>query len=155
MTDNQQITPGFVPLGMKPNPYVDSLGPLYGKQNQAGSGITVGMPVELRHCNPGNTCHGGMICTLADMLLLLNANVQSGIHRYMLTVNLSCDFLGPAPLGSWLYGTAEVLRASKNMIFANGIIRTDEQVVARVNGIFKPIGEDNTGPTLNELLRRS
>jgi acyl-coenzyme A thioesterase PaaI-like protein len=84
-----------------------------------------------------------MLMTLADMFLLINANVQSGLARYMLTVNLTCDFVGPAVEGDWLEGRATVPRASKNMVFANGMMTVADKPVARVNGIFKPTGEEN------------
>ncbi len=135
---------------MQANPFIDPLGPLYGKRED--NTLVIGLPVAPRHCNPGGTCHGGMLMTLADMLLILNANAQSGIHQYMVTINLTCDFVGPAFQGNWVEGRATMLRASKNMVFVNGIISTDDNVVARVNGIFKPTGDSNPAYSLEHLL---
>ena len=90
--------------------------------------------------------------TLADMLLILNANVQSGIDKYMVTVNLTCDFVGPAMQGDWIEGRASLLRASKNMIFINGLFANDGKPVARVNAIFKPTGESNSVFGQQEIL---
>lgn len=135
------IPSGFTQLKLRANPFVDPLGPLFGKKE--GDTIVVALRIEPRHCNPGGTCHGGMLMTMADMLLLINANVQGNIARYMVTVNLTCDFVGPAVEGDWLEGRATVLRASKNMVFANGIMTVADNPVARVNGIFKPTGEEN------------
>lgn len=133
------IPEGFAPLTMRENPFVDPLGPLYGKREN--NGILIGLRVEERHCNPGGFCHGGMLMTLADMLLIFNSNAQSGIGQFMLTVNLTGDFIGPAPMGSWLEGSATMLRASKNMVFTNGLFQADGKPVLRVNGIFKPTGD--------------
>jgi hypothetical protein len=41
-------------------------------------------------------------------VLILGANAQANLQRYMTTVNLSLDFLGPAPNGCWLEGRAQV-----------------------------------------------
>ncbi len=102
MTDpaTTNIPEGFLPLNIRPNPFLDPLGPLYGRRD--GNGIAMGIRVQPRHCNPGGFCHGGMLMTLADMLLIFNSNAQSRITQFMLTVNLTGDFVGPAPMGCWL-----------------------------------------------------
>ena len=51
-------------------------------------------------------CHGGMLATLADMLLLLGTNVQSKLGQFLLTVSLDIDFVGPVMEGDWLEGRA-------------------------------------------------
>lgn len=132
------IPEGFTPYAMRPNPFIDPLGPLYAKPD--GKGLVLGLRIEERHCNPAGNCHGGMLLTLADMLLIFNANRLSGIDQFMITVNLTCDFVGPAPLGSWIEGRAQLLRASRNLVFTNGLFTVDGAPVARVNGIFKPAG---------------
>jgi uncharacterized protein (TIGR00369 family) len=115
--------------------FVSRNGPLYGKRE--GDRFVLGFRVEQRHCNPGNTCHGGMLGTLADMLLIHCSNMQARLSRYLLTVNLTCDFIGPAPLGAWLEGRGEVLRVTKSLVFAQGLITADGEPVLRTNGVFK------------------
>ncbi len=149
MTDTS-IPPDFSPIKMRANPFIDPLGPLYGKWE--GDSIVLGLRIETRHCNPGGICHGGMLMTLADMLLIFNSNAQSGIRQFMLTVNLTGDFVGPAPEGSWVEGRATMLRASRNMVFTNGLITADGNDVMRVNGIFKPTGETNNAFGPDSLL---
>ncbi|MGB7184153.1 MAG: PaaI family thioesterase [Burkholderiaceae bacterium] len=135
------IPTDFSALRLRANPFIDPLGPLYGKRE--AESLVLGLMIEPRHCNPGGSCHGGMLMTLADMLLLLNANAQTGIAQFMVTVNLTCDFVGPAVAGDWIEGRATVLKASRNMIFVNGVFTTGGKAVSRVNGIFKPTGEPN------------
>lgn len=137
-------------MTLRSNPFIDPLGPLYGRREN--NSIVVGMVIEPRHCNPGGSCHGGMLMTLADMLLIVNANTQSGIEKYMVTVNLTCDFVGPAMQGDWIEGRASLLRASKNMIFINGMFTNNSKPVARVNAIFKPTGEPNSVFSQKEIL---
>ena len=140
------IAPGFVRLRMGPNPYIDACGPLYAARD--GERLVLGLRVEHRHCNPAGSCHGGMLGTLADMLLVVGASAQSGQARYMVTVSLSCDYLAPAPLGCWLEGRVDVLRATRNLIFCQGQFTVDGQPVLRVSGIVKPTGEPNPNATL-------
>ncbi len=72
MTSAAKVPADFNKLKLRTNPFIDPLGPLYGKRED--NSIVLGMVVEPHHCNPGGTCHGGMLMTLADMLLLLNCN---------------------------------------------------------------------------------
>lgn len=58
-------------------------------------------------------------------------------RRFLPTVSLSIDYLGPAPLGAWVQGQAEVLRGTRNLLFAQGLVSADGQPALRVNGIFK------------------
>lgn len=144
------IPAGFRRLQLRPNPYVDACGPLYGRRD--GDSLVLGLRVERRHCNPADSCHGGMLTTLADMLLVLGANVESGQQRYMLTVNLSCDFVGPAPLGSWIEGRLQVLRTTGSLVFCQGRLVADGQPVLRLSGIAKPSGDANPEFTLARYL---
>lgn len=145
-----EIPADFKRLLLRPNPYVDACGPLYGKRD--GDKLVLGLRVEHRHCNPGGSCHGGMLGTLADMLLVMGANVQSGQRRYMLTVNLSCDYIGPAPEGSWIEGRLEVLRTTRSLVFCQGQLTAGGQPVLRFSGIVKPSGDDMPEFTLASYL---
>jgi uncharacterized protein (TIGR00369 family) len=138
---------GFAALKLRPNPYIDACGPLYGRRE--GDRLVLGLRVERRHCNPGGTCHGGMLTTLADMLLVLGASAQTGDTRYMLTVSLSCDFIGPAPEGAWLEGRLNVLRRTRSLVFCEGRFDGDGALVLRLSGIAKPSGEPDPSFTLD------
>jgi uncharacterized protein (TIGR00369 family) len=132
---------GFAPLKLWANPFIDSCGPLYGKREDGH--LVLGLRVESRHCNPAGSCHGGMLMTFADMLLVLGANAQTGLQRFMTTVNLTCDFIGPVPEGVWLEGRMEVLKATRSLVFTQGSLDVEGQPVVRVNGILKPTGESD------------
>lgn len=133
------VPPGFTVMRMPTNPFVDSVGPLYGRLEDER--FVLGLRVERRHCNPGGTCHGGMVMTLCDLLLLMGANIEGRVNRYFTTVNVTCDFIAPAPMGSWIEGRMQVLRVARSLIFAQGLFTVDDTVVARTSGILKPVGE--------------
>ncbi len=128
------------PEGWRPFPIRDGFisvnGPLYLRPE--GDGIVVGMRVEARHCNPNGVCHGGMLMTFADMMLPIGARVAAKMPPVFLpTINLAMDYLAPAPLGSWIEGRARVLRVTRNLVFADGIITAGDTPIARANGTFK------------------
>jgi uncharacterized protein (TIGR00369 family) len=137
---------GFVPLVLDDNPFMDLVGPLYGHRDEGLAGrLVLGVRVQPRHCSPSGYCHGGMLATLADMLVVLGCNVQADPGRFMSTVSLSTDFLAPVPCDAWIEGRLEVLRATRNLIFCQGLFRVDGQPVLRVDGIARPIGEPDPG----------
>ena len=52
------------------------------------------------------------------------------------------DSLGPAPQGAWLEARVQVLRSTRNLAFAQGLLTlADATPVARISGILKIGGE--------------
>lgn len=81
------IPDGFAPLQLRPNPYINACGPLYGRRD--GDALCLGLRVERRHCNPAGSCHGGMLATLAGMLLVLRLSgiaKPGGAHEVSFTL---------------------------------------------------------------------
>ena len=136
------IPVGFAPFKLSMG-LLEANGPLYGKWDD--DHLLLGFRVEMRHCNPGQVAHGGMLATFADMLLPIAARFQSKMDMgFLPTVNLSCDFLAPAPLGAWVEGRADPVKMTRNLLFAQGIATADGEPVLRANGIFKITSRDST-----------
>jgi uncharacterized protein (TIGR00369 family) len=126
---------GLPPLGIRMG-FLESNGPLYARW--AEDRLALGFRVGLRHCNPGNVCHGGMLATFADMLLPIASRLQNSIDMgFLPTVNLVCDFLAPAWLGTWVEGRAEAVTVTRNLLFAEGLASADGTSCLRASGIFK------------------
>lgn len=83
--------------------------------------------------------HGGMMASFCDMLLPMAVLGQPGPvkGRFLPTISLQIDYLAPSPLGCWLEGTAELLRATRSLVFAQGLVSADGTPCARVSGVFK------------------
>ena len=144
-----------IPEGFKRIPafsnddFIAHNGPLYIRQKLIGgvSSVQVGFRVEQRHCNPMGICHGGMMATFCDMLLPLSIHRKApeiGM-RFLPTISLQLDYLAPSPLGAWVQGEADVLRVTRSMVFSQGLVRADGELVVRLSGIFK-IGKPFTPP---------
>jgi uncharacterized protein (TIGR00369 family) len=112
-------------------------GPLYVRKLDPG--IQLGFRVEARHCNPMGICHGGMMATFCDMLLPISAHYLSAEigRRFLPTIHLQVDYLAATPNGAWVQGEAQLLRATRSMVFMQGLVSADGENVARVSGIFK------------------
>jgi uncharacterized protein (TIGR00369 family) len=124
-------------------------GPLYARRTEAG--FQLGFRVEERHCNPMRICHGGMMATFCDMLLPISAHVMAKelAQRFLPTINLQIDYLAASPLGAWVQGEAELLRATRSLVFMQGLVQADGVSVARVSGIFK------IGPPFDDTMRQA
>jgi uncharacterized protein (TIGR00369 family) len=130
-----------VPAGFRPLPMLGDFiavnGPLYLRHE--GDLVQVGFRVEPRHTNPLGNCHGGMLASFCDMLLPLSIHRKSkevGL-RFLPTINLQLDYLAPAPLGAWVEGEAQVLRVTRALVFAQGLVTADGAIAVRMSGIFK------------------
>jgi uncharacterized protein (TIGR00369 family) len=135
-TRTPDIPAGFAPFEMG-GEFMRLNGPLYLRRE--GDLVQVGFRVEARHCNPRDVCHGGMLASFCDMLLPITTHhksVEVG-RRFLPTINLQIDYLGPAPLGAWVQGEAQVLRVTRSMVFAQGLATADGAPAVRVSGIFK------------------
>ena len=151
-TDTPAAADADIPEGFKPRSFGDGFigvnGPLYLKKLE--DGVLLGFRVEPRHCNPMGICHGGMIATFCDMLLPISAHYLSKdlARRFLPTINLQVDYLAASKLGAWVQGQAQLLRATRSMVFMQGVVTADGENVARVSGIFKigPSFEDAVNP---------
>lgn len=145
MPDAPAIPEGFRRLVIG-GPFVERQGGLYGRWT--GTHALLGFRVGPYHVNPANTAHGGMLATLADMLIPCAANYQEKLQgRFLPTVSLNIDYLGAAPLGAWVEGQGEVLKRTSNLLFAQGLVRADGKVILRLSGVYKMSSEPLRAPS--------
>ncbi len=153
MTETPNLPEGFSELPFRTG-FVGVNGPLYVKRGADGR-LHLGFRVEERHCNPMGIAHGGMLVTFADMQLPFGARFQADLSdRFLPTIHLATDFLAPAPLGAWVEGETEVLRRTRNLVFAQCLVTADGEPCLRASGIFK-IGPEARldDPALAALFR--
>ena len=137
-TDEQPGAPtGFVQFPSLGRDGFGSLcGPFWFKLE--GELLVAGFRVESRHCNPAGICHGGMLATFCDFHLAVASQFQKRLNTLITpTINLSLDYLAPTPKGAWVECRAEVAKATRGMVFANGTVTADGEPVVRAHGIFK------------------
>ena len=130
------IPSGFRPLSADSG-FIGVNGPLY--LLHQGEDVRLGLRVEPRHVNPMGNLHGGMMASFCDMLIPLTVH-RKGEHpgrRFLPTISLQIDYLAPAPLGCWIEGRAELLRATRTLVFAQGLVTADGVPCARASGVFK------------------
>ena len=144
------IPEGFRPFRFSTG-FIEAIGPLYGRWD--GEHLVMGFRVEMRHCNPGQVAHGGMLATFADMFVPIAARMQAKADvGFAPTVNLTLDYLAPARIGSWVEGRGDFLRSGKSLFFAQGIATADGVPCLRASGIFKVMPGNGAFPTPETLF---
>ncbi|NIR29838.1 MAG: hotdog fold thioesterase [Gammaproteobacteria bacterium] len=97
----------------------------------AGRAI-VRMRVAQQHLNFHNTCHGGVILTLADIAFGLASNSHGVVA---IGIDVHTAFAAPARVADILTATAvEVTRSNRVATYRVNVVRTDKKIVATFTG---------------------
>lgn len=125
---------GFAPHARK-SAVTDAWEPLFAR---AGDGVLeLGLVVAGAHCNTRGFLHGGVIAALADNAMGLSCVMAMEAPAGLVTLNLSVDYVGAAPLGAWLQITPRVLRAKGSIAFADALAVADGAIIARASASFR------------------
>ncbi len=128
--------PGFAPRTVNGR-FLEPIGPLYVRQDAGGGPGIYGLRVLPAHCNIKDMAHGGMLATLADVVLGIGGLEQAGTPGFFVTISLQTDFLGPAMLGAWVECRPEMLRRTRTMMFVQGLFTADGEPALRASGVFR------------------
>ncbi len=115
-------------------PFLEPIGPIFRRPEEAGARF--GIRIERRHCNNQAVAHGGMLATIADIVLGIGGAEQAGTPGHFVTISLVTDYLAPAPLGAWLECHPALLRRTSRMMFVEGRFLADGVPVLRASGVF-------------------
>lgn len=140
-------SPAFDPraAGWKPLPaegYPALVGPFWGRREPgeaARRAWRYGFIAEPRHTNLGGVVHGGMLMSFADDVLGITVWEAAG-RRPCTTVQLNTQFVSPARIGEFVEGRAEVLRATRTVVFVRGTLQVGDRTVAAADGVWKILG---------------
>jgi acyl-CoA thioesterase len=80
--------------------------------------------------------HGGALLSLADSAMSIAVATTFEAGEKTATVDLSLQFLAPAPLAE-IAADAIVIRRGRSLAFAECSLRAGDQEIARGRGIFK------------------
>ncbi len=130
------IPQGFRPVAIG-GEFLKTVGPMYGRWD--GKRVRLGFRVEERHANIARGGHGGMLATFADMQMAVVTHYQwpdiAG-HSFP-TISMTTDYVAPAPMGAWVEGSADVIRATKSLVFIQGTASVDGVTILRFSGVYK------------------
>ena len=131
---NAELPAGFVPY-REPSPFLDRVGPIYERDDETG--LVFGIRVLDHHCNRRGIAHGGLLVSLADVVLGKTAEWRADPPPRLLTTGIAYDFMGIAQRGEWIEAQADFYRVGREVAFANCYIRVGTKIIGRANGQYK------------------
>ena len=110
------------------------VGPFY--QPPEGGTLLCGFVAGAHHANKRGVVHGGMLATAFDVALG-NASWAAAGDRPSATVQLSIQYTGALKLGEFATIRTEIIRVTRSLVFARGIMTAGDRTVATGEGVWK------------------
>lgn len=126
-------------------------GPVYGRVAPSGN-LMMGFRVGPAHLNGLMVCHGGMLMSVADMLLCFTVT-WADPERFVLTVSMGSDFLSSAHAGQWVEGEGRLLRMGRSLAFAECLMTADGEPCLRAHATLKLPREPNAPYNVRDLVK--
>ncbi len=126
---------GFV-LVARRSPFLDLVGPLWVRAGSDGTAPVYGVRVRAAHTNARGTAHGGMLMTVADVVLGYTTAFGQEPPVPLTTASMSVDFAGTAAVGDWLEGRADVQRLGRTLAFVNAYLYVGDRRIIRASSVF-------------------
>lgn len=130
------MSDGFVECGQSDG-FCAHIGPFY--EQIKTDGAVRALSIDSRHLNPEGVVNGGVILSFMDYVIYRAIGDEIGHHIKFATINLNSNFLAAAKEGNILLGTGKIIRKTRSVIFAEGIIKTKERNIMAATGIWKII----------------
>ncbi len=129
------VPDGFRPASAK-SPFGETAGPFY-QREAANGGFVRAFRVLEKHTNRAGLAHGAMLVALADGVM--GQTVGRELDAAAVTVRLTTSFLAPARLGDWVECRAEIVRATRDLVFLRAEATVRRRIVLTADGIFQRI----------------
>lgn len=91
-----------------------------------------------KHANPLGVIHGGLMTSLADAAM---GNAIRSLGITAVTADISVAMIAAAPFGERLVGKGKVVKAGRNLIFAEAGVWAGERLISQSKGTFLRIGD--------------
>jgi acyl-coenzyme A thioesterase PaaI-like protein len=115
--------------------FIDYVGPVFNRPFAGGVG-RFRFLAEKRHRNRAGYVQGGMLMTFADRALGMTAR-QHDLSRNHATVQLNMHFVAPVAIGRAVEIVCTIVKSTRTLVFVQGNLFVDDEVVATAHGIFK------------------
>lgn len=119
--------------------YSDHCGPILYKREQLEDGSIrgwAGVLLQEHHIGGNNRGHGGLLMTLLDEALGMNACISRNMQPAV-TVSMNTQFYAPMAAGSFLQAYGKVTRSTRSMAFMAGEAWCGDVLVGSATGVWK------------------
>jgi len=118
--------------------FIGLVGPFW--MRQSGDSYIYAFMAEPKHHNRRGIVQGGMLMTFADQSMAMTARQATNVKRHA-TIELNTQFIGSVQLGQFVEAHAEVVRATRSVVFMEVKMFVDGRIVVSANGIWKILEE--------------
>jgi acyl-coenzyme A thioesterase PaaI-like protein len=138
---NANSEPELIPEGFVAGtigPYSTLIGPLMYKRytdEQGRKRGEVGLLLKEHHIGGNGRGHGGLMLTLLDEAMGMNAYLQK--NQPTVTVSMNSHFIGPSLPGQFLYATGEIIQITSTLAFMEGTVYCGGKRVGTGSGVWK------------------
>lgn len=97
------------------------------------------LEIAAHHLNADERLHGGMMMTLASIVLGDVARETAGEKHpgaRVSPLSLNCDFVSAGEKGATIEGRAEVTRATRTVLFISGELRAGSRILMTATGVY-------------------
>ena len=129
--DSYSTDPGF-------DPAEDHTGPFYYCETSAGFDCLF-LP-KAKNCNVNGLVHGGVLMTFADFSLCMAATNHYR-EESCSTISFSSEFVSAASRGTLIRCLPKVIRKTGSMVFVNGELESNGDVVMTFSAVVKRLRE--------------
>lgn len=135
-----RVPPGYHPFEADKQFY-GAIGPLFAKYSEGR--LNFGFRAEDKHANAAGIIHGGMLFTVMDIQVGLAAAIELKLRGFVITINMTSDFMAPGMLGQWVESESRVIKQTRRLIFSDGLIRANGASILRANAVLKVNKNEN------------
>lgn len=126
------------PAGFEACPIIDPfeayIGPYFRRRDAKGYEFC--LPLDDRHLNAMGNAHGGMLMTFADASMGLTA-WEAVPDSPVVTLGMNLTFQSAATAGALLRMSPRITRQTRSVLFIEGDLRIDDQIIAGATSIWK------------------
>ena len=133
--NNYPAPKGYEPINQTEH-HIRHIGDGFHRRDEEGN-LIMAFWIKKENCNSADVAHGGMLMSIADYSLA-SASMPSR-NKYVATISFRSEFIAPAKIHSLAEVHTSITRATKSLVFGEGKIFCDGEIVFSFSGVVKKI----------------
>ncbi|PIE40754.1 MAG: hypothetical protein CSA49_06935 [Gammaproteobacteria bacterium] len=128
-------------------PFSTHIGPFYYKKESLEDGSFkgwVGVPFQQHHIGGNNRGHGGLLLTLLDEAMGMNASYAKGKPSPVVTLSMQTNFIAATLPGNFIKATGQITHVTNTVAFVDGVAWCGDTLVGTASGVWKYLKVPNT-----------
>ena len=118
------------------DPFEMHAGPFLGTAAGGSAAPRFALRAEARHCNSAGAVHGGLMMTMADLMLCAVATHDLPSERAV-TVAFNAEFVAAGRQGERIEAAGEVIRRTRSLVFVKGRVFAGDRTLMVCDAVVK------------------